>query len=436
MLIRFGVILLLVYHSSCTNLTADDETWTWAQKVYNNSRSTTTAAPSEIEEVDLDPTDDDPTEACLLPNGLQGVCVPYYLCDSDTKQIIQDGTTLINFRGGQCLSYLDICCKMEHSRPPQDTMTTPIPIDKFTQDKMWTKPVSSPLRPAEAKEAVAVSIEIKDKCGWEDSGLFLFRKNTEDPQIYADFGQFRWMVAIIKKKRKVEAWNSEDYIGGGSIIHPSVVITAAHKVYKRRPRELKCRGGEWDTQTTKEMFKFQEQDVTKIIVHPQFYNISLYYDVALLILNAPFDLQLPHMGIACLNRVLPPPKTQCYSMGWGRKFNQTGEYAVILKKINLALVAPQDCQSRLRKSRLGPFFTLHSSLTCAGGEKGVDTCDKDGGSSLVCPIGSDENNVRYAVVGIVSYGIGCGVENRPGVYVNVPQIYSWVDEVMMQEKYD
>ncbi|CAH0715104.1 unnamed protein product, partial [Brenthis ino] len=428
MLIKLGVILLLVYNSSCANLTADDETWSWTQKVYNSSKSTTTVAPREDEEIDLSPTDNDPTEACLLPNGAQGVCAPYYLCDSDTKQIIQDGTSLIDFRGGQCLSYLDACCKLGDNRPSQDTTTPAKPIDKFTQDgEMWTIPVSN-----------YSDVELTSSsggCGWENSDIFIFKKETEDRQIYANYGQFRWMVAIIKKKRKVEAWSQQDYIGGGSIIHPSVVITAAHTVYKRRPRELKCRGGEWDTQTTKEPYKFQEQDVTKIIVYPEFFNVSLYYDVALVILNAPFDLQAPHMGIACLNSVLPSPNTQCYSMGWGKNFNKTEEYAVILKKIRLSLVAPQDCQNSLQKSRLGPFFRLHSSLTCAGGEEGVDTCDKDGGSSLVCPIGNDENNVRYAVVGIVSYGIGCGVKNRPGVYVNIPQIYAWVNEVMAQEKY-
>lgn len=39
------------------------------------------------------------------------------------------------------------------------------------------------------------------------------------------------------------------------------------------------------------------------------------------------------------------------------------------------------------------------------------------------------------MVGIVAYGIGCGVKDRPGVYVNVPAINSWVDKVMTDEKY-
>ena len=39
------------------------------------------------------------------------------------------------------------------------------------------------------------------------------------------------------------------------------------------------------------------------------------------------------------------------------------------------------------------------------------------------------------MVGMVAYGIGCGIKDRPGVYVNVPAIYPWVDKVMTDEKY-
>lgn len=37
-------------------------------------------------------------------------------------------------------------------------------------------------------------------------------------------------------------------------------------------------------------------------------------------------------------------------------------------------------------------------------------------------------NNRWIVVGIVSYGIRCGEENRPGVYTRVSSYLSWIIE--------
>lgn len=50
----------------------------------------------------------------------------------------------------------------------------------------------------------------------------------------------------------------------------------------------------------------------------------------------------------------------------------------------------------------------------------------DGGSPLVCHV----HNGQYAQAGIVSWGIGCGENETPAVYVNVPIFRSWIDEQM------
>lgn len=58
------------------------------------------------------------------------------------------------------------------------------------------------------------------------------------------------------------------YVGGGSLIHPSIVLTAAH--YVATTKTLRVRAGEWDTQTTKEIYSYQDRDVDSVDVHKDF----------------------------------------------------------------------------------------------------------------------------------------------------------------------
>lgn len=130
---------------------------------------------------------------------------------------------------------------------------------------------------------------------------------------------------------------------------------------------LKIRAGEWDTQTRDELFPHQDRGVSEIIIHENYYKGGLFNDIALLLLREPVELS-EIVNTACL-----PPQdhnfdgTRCFASGWGKDvWGKEGKYQVILKKIDLPIVPRQPCQEKLRRTRLGQHFNLHSSFVCAG----------------------------------------------------------------------
>ncbi|CAO1431582.1 unnamed protein product [Diamesa hyperborea] len=233
------------------------------------------------------------------------------------------------------------------------------------------------------------------------------------------------MVVVLKKEAMLDDISSV-YHCGGSLIHPSVVLTAAHKVVGENPKNLIVRAGEWDTQTNREHLPFVESNVASLVVHENLVKTAGLNNIALLFLKTPVQNN-KHINTICL----PQPDvnfdgSRCFATGWGQnKFGRYEKYQDILKKIDLPVIERHRCTDMFRKTRLGPYFQLHKSLICAGGEEGIDTCTGDGGSPLVCPV--PDNAGYFYQAGIVSHGIGCGGKNTPGAYTNVAFFANWIE---------
>lgn len=247
--------------------------------------------------------------------------------------------------------------------------------------------------------------------------------------IFLYLAEFPWMVAILK--RSVYTQNDFIYKCGGSLIHPSVVLTVAHCVHNVPANRLRVRAGQRDIEESNDIFDGQEQMVRQVIVHEAFNSSrsSLHNDIALLFLDTPMHL-VHNIGSICL----PPAYTsydrnRCIVSGWGKQVrSRGGNDRRVLKKIQVPVVPRGTCERSLRNTRMGRKFRLHRSFICAGGEPGRDACSGDGGSPMVCLARTTRGNAQqYVQVGIVAVGIGCG-NHVPGVYVNVPQFRPWIDK--------
>ena len=72
------------------------------------------------------------------------------------------------------------------------------------------------------------------------------------------------------------------------------------------------------------------------------------------------------------------------------------------------------CRSKLENIDDRYFILkVDDTLMCTGlKEGGKDACKGDGGSPLVCEVDG-----VWQLAGIVSWGVGCGTRDIPGVYV-------------------
>jgi len=267
------------------------------------------------------------------------------------------------------------------------------------------------------------------QCGYRNSN------GIDDTALKAQIGQANYaewphVCAILKN---VTVGLQDDvvqvYLCGASLITPQVVLTSAHCVNDTNALRdiLSVRCGEWDTQTTNELYPYQEQKVFRIEKHPDTDAGNHHNNFALLYMSSAFDTSLPHIKPTCLPKPGEKPFSQfCVSHGWGKdKFGSVGKYQEVLKEVIVPIVKNDVCEADLRETRLGEYFELHSSFICAGGIKGVDTCKGDGGAPLVC---QQEPQGTWYQAGIVSWGIGCGEDGVPTVYADVSTAACWIDE--------
>jgi trypsin len=202
---------------------------------------------------------------------------------------------------------------------------------------------------------------------------------------------------------------------GGTLIAPTVVLTAAHCVTDAdgsvtRPQDVEALTGTQDLTAGGERI-----GVTAVRPHSAFRVDGDPYDAAILILARPSaSPAMPYARSGSDGGDLERPGAIA---GWGETSEGSGNYPTALAEAAVTIFPASRCESAL-----GPAFTRGASL-CAGAMKGgVDSCSGDSGGPL-----RDGSGV---LVGVVSWGIGCARPGLPGVYTRVAALTAWIDRTV------
>jgi trypsin len=213
-------------------------------------------------------------------------------------------------------------------------------------------------------------------------------------------GQFPWMVALVDPR---SANAADGQFCGGSLIAPRVVLTAAHCVYGSTADEIDAVVGRTRLSRAGDGQRIR---VTRIVRHPDYDPQRLVSDLALLQLAqpatvAPLALDGPRDSAS------EQPASQVVVSGWGTT-TEGGDGSDDLRYVRLRVRSPAACQSYYDD-------IIASRIVCAGSTRqGEDSCQGDSGGPLTVGAGATAR-----LVGLVSYGDGCGRAGVPGVYTRV-----------------
>ncbi|XP_057677938.1 transmembrane protease serine 2 isoform X1 [Corythoichthys intestinalis] len=220
-------------------------------------------------------------------------------------------------------------------------------------------------------------------------------------------GAWPWQVSLQISGRR--------HLCGGSIISPYWILSAAHCFQQfSRPSKWTVQSG--DISLFQMRFN-KGNKVSKIISHEEYNPETNDNDIALLKLKTPLIFSdtvkpvcLPNFGMEF------SAGQPAWTTGWGA-LRSSGPSPDILNQAEVTIYSTQECNKR---TILNGAVT--ESMICAGElNGGVDSCQGDSGGPLV---------VRKADVwwlaGDTSWGIGCALKNKPGVYGNVTHFLNWI----------
>lgn len=280
--------------------------------------------------------------------------------------------------------------------PPQ------VPTAKPPSKPTVKPPTSAPLPgPTPAPEPMDASCGAKN--GYQDQERIVGGQN-------ADLGEWPWIAALFNGGRQ---------FCGGSLIDSTHILSAAHCVAHMSSWDvarLTVRLGDHNIRTNTET-RHIEKKVRRVVRHRGFDSRTLYNDVAILTLDSPVQYRRD------IRPICMPSGSAGYSgktatvIGWG-SLRESGPQPAVLQEVNIPVWTNAECRQKYGNAAPGGIV---DTFLCAG-QASRDSCSGDSGGPLMV------NDGRWTQVGIVSWGIGCGKGQYPGVYTRVTSFMPWIQK--------
>jgi len=228
-------------------------------------------------------------------------------------------------------------------------------------------------------------------------------------------GDYPWAVSL-------QSVNGSHFCGG-VLIHQDWVLTAAHCVDSQRAESLRLVIG------ARELNKANSQQIFNadfIFIHPDYDPTGTFYsDIAIIHIKNEDGKEVSISPIPVMTPVeygeLTPGDTVT-AMGWGlTDSSDQSSISNTLLEVDLPFLADSTCQTVFGTPQSGYW----DRSVCAGAVQNKDSCSGDSGGPLIY---NDNGTVK--LLGLVSWGTdkGCGVEDFPGVYTQVPEFETWIRE--------
>uniref|UniRef100_A0A8C3SV09 Peptidase S1 domain-containing protein n=1 Tax=Chelydra serpentina TaxID=8475 RepID=A0A8C3SV09_CHESE len=233
----------------------------------------------------------------------------------------------------------------------------------------------------------------------------------------AQLGAWPWQVSLQVYQYGV----GFKHLCGGSLIDEYSVLTAAHCVRRQMdPYYWRVVIGLHDTSRPER--HTVKSSVREILVHSEFRIETFENDIALFKLYKsvsyndyiqPICLPFVHIHRNINNQ------TKCFISGWG-SISEKGESSPILQEAQVNIIPSDICNGFEWYAGM-----INNNMFCAGLESGgIDSCQGDSGGPLVC---YHLDTSKYYLIGITSFGFGCGRPKLPGIYVRVSQYKKWIN---------
>ncbi|VVD01337.1 unnamed protein product [Leptidea sinapis] len=300
-------------------------------------------------------------------------------------------------------------------------VTTPNPASTAPSTTWGTRPPSTtkqtwaPAYPTQPSRPPAVGADTS--CGIKN-GPQTYESIQDEERIVgghnADLNEWPWIVALFNAGRQ---------FCGGSLIDDKHVLSAAHCVAHMTSWDvarLTAKLGDHNIRTNTET-QHVERKIKRVVRHRGFDMSTLYNDVSILTLDQPVSFTKNIRPICLPSGGRAYAGTVATVIGWG-SLRESGPQPSVLQEVSIPIWTNSEC--RLKYGSAAPGGIVDHML-CAG-KASMDSCSGDSGGPLMVNEGG-----RWTQVGVVSWGIGCGKGQYPGVYTRVTAFLPWIQKNSM-----